>query len=143
MSINNNISPEKVIKKEEKSPFPRAILSAERKENNSGTILDQGVFSKSKNQQGDKNSSLTYNKTEQQNSRGKGLSFISHNNDFSINNKTQANTYENRVITSNTNIDLGNVSNSLVNNINNNISNFNNQEKSSVQISSECISWPN
>ena len=111
MSINNNISPEKVIKKEEKSPFPRAILSAERKENNSGTILGQGVFSKSKNQQGDKNSSLTYNKTEQQNSRGKGLSFISHNNDISINNKTQANTYENRVITSNTNIDLGNVSN--------------------------------
>ena len=139
MSINNNISPEKVIKKEEKSPFPRAILSAERKENNSGTILGQGVFSKSKNQQGDKNSSLTYNKTEQQNSRGKGLSFISHNNDISINNKTQANTYENRVITSNTNIDLGNVSNSLVNNINNNISNFNNQEKSSVQISSENV----
>ena len=128
---NKNISPDKAIKKEEKSPFPRAILSAERKENNSGTILGQGLFSKSKNQNDN-----TYNKTEQINSRGKGISFVSHNNDFSLNNQTKANTLENRVITSNTNV----VSNSLVNNINNNnISNFNNQEKSMVQISSENV----
>ena len=72
---NTVISPSKLLKKEERSPFPRANLSAERKENNSGTILGQNVFSNSKNQQMNKNSSLTWNKTEEQNARSKGFSF--------------------------------------------------------------------
>ena len=70
--INTQVSPNKSIKVEEKSPFPKAILSAERKENNSGTIFGQNVFSNSKKEQLNKNSTLTYNKTEEQNARGKG-----------------------------------------------------------------------
>ena len=83
------VSPNKIVQKEEKSPFPRANLSAERKENNSGTIFGQGVFSKTKNEQGNKNSTLTWNKTEEQNSRVKGFSFAGQNNDISMTDATK------------------------------------------------------
>ena len=53
--VNTNLSPNKIVKQEERSPFPRANLSAERKANNSGTILGQGIFSNSKKEQMNKN----------------------------------------------------------------------------------------
>ena len=127
------VSPNKLVQKEEKSPFPRANLSAERKENNSGTIFGQGVFSKSKNEQGNKNSTLTWNKTEEQNPRVKGLSIIGQNNDISMKDATKTTAFENRVITTTTNnMNMANVSGTLTNNMNNNISNFSNQEKTGV-----------
>ena len=127
------VSPNKLVQKEEKSPFPRANLSAERKENNSGTIFGQGVFSKSKNEQGNKNSTLTWNKTEEQNPRVKGLSIIGQNNDISMKDATKTTSFENRVITTTTNnMNMANVSGTLTNNMNNNISNFSNQEKTGV-----------
>ena len=127
------VSPNKLVQKEEKSPFPRANLSAERKENNSGTIFGQGVFSKSKNEQGNKNSTLTWNKTEEQNPRVKGLSIIGQNNDISMKDATKTTAFENRVITTTTNnMNMANVSGTLTNNMNNNISNFTNQEKTGV-----------
>ena len=95
----DHVSPNKIVQKEEKSPFPRANLSAERKENNSGTIFGQGVFSKTKNEQNNKNSTLTWNKTEEQNSRVKGFSFSGQNNDISMKDATKTNAFENRVIT--------------------------------------------
>ena len=127
------VSPNKLVQKEEKSPFPRANLSAERKENNSGTIFGQGVFSKSKNEQGNKNSTLTWNKTEEQNPRVKGLSIIGQNNDISMKDATKTTAFENRVINTTTNnMNMANVSGTLTNNMNNNISNFSNQEKTGV-----------
>jgi hypothetical protein len=127
------VSPNKLAQKEEKSPFPRANLSAERKDNNSGTIFGQGVFSKSKNEQGNKNSTLTWNKTEEQNPRVKGLSIIGQNNDISMKDATKTTAFENRVITTTTNnMNMANVSGTLTNNMNNNISNFSNQEKTGV-----------
>ena len=127
------VSPNKLVQKEEKSPFPRANLSAERKENNSGTIFGQGVFSKSKNEQGNKNSTLTWNKTEEQNPRVKGFSIIGQNNDISMKDATKTTAFENRVITTTTNnMNMANVSGTLTNNMNNNISNFSNQEKTGV-----------
>ena len=127
------VSPNKLVQKEEKSPFPRAILSAERKENNSGTIFGQGVFSKSKNEQANKNSTLTLNKTEEQNSRVKGLSIIGQKYDISMKDATKTNAFENRVITSTTNnMNIANASGTITNNMNNNISNFSNQEKTEV-----------
>ena len=127
------VSPNKLVQKEEKSPFPRANLSAERKENNSGTIFGQGVFSKSKNEQGNKNSTLTWNKTEEQNPRVKGLSIIGQNNDISMKDATKTTAFENRVITTTTNnMNMANVSGTLTNNMNNNINNFSNQEKTGV-----------
>ena len=127
------VSPNKLVQKEEKSPFPRANLSAERKDNNSGTIFGQGVFSKSKNEQGNKNSTLTWNKTEEQNPRVKGLSIIGQNNDISMKDATKTTAFENRVITTTTNnMNMANVSGTLTNNMNNNISNFSNQEKTGV-----------
>lgn len=127
------VSPNKLVQKEEKSPFPRANLSAERKENNSGIIFGQGVFSKSKNEQGNKNSTLTWNKTEEQNPRVKGLSIIGQNNDISMKDATKTTAFENRVITTTTNnMNMANVSGTLTNNMNNNISNFSNQEKTGV-----------
>ena len=127
------VSPNKLVQKEEKSPFPRANLSAERKENNSGTIFGQGVFSKSKNEQGNKNSTLTWNKTEEQNPRVKGLSIIGQNIDISMKDATKTTAFENRVITTTTNnMNMANVSGTLTNNMNNNISNFSNQEKTGV-----------
>ena len=115
--VNTNLSPNKLVKQEEKSPFPRANLSAERKENNSGTILGQGIFSNSKKDQMNKNSSLTWHKTEEQNTRVKGISFGGDKND-----NTMTNTFNNRVVTTTTttNMNTGNISN-------NNISNFSNQ----------------
>ena len=119
---NTVISPSKLLKKEERSPFPRANLSAERKENNSGTILGQNVFSNSKNQQMNKNSSLTWNKTEEQNARSKGFSF--EKNELSMKDIARTNALNNRIVTTTTttttNINTGNVPT-------NNISNFSNQ----------------
>ena len=135
------VSPNKIVQKEEKSPFPRANLSAERKENNSGTIFGQGVFSKTKNEQGNKNSTLTWNKTEEQNSRVKGFSFAGQNNDISMKDATKTNAFENRVITT-TNMNMANVSGTLTNNMNNNISNFSNQEKTGVFRASSEKEYP-
>ena len=137
------VSPNKLVQKEEKSPFPRANLSAERKENNSGTIFGQGVFSKSKNEQGNKNSTLTWNKTEEQNPRVKGLSIIGQNNDISMKDATKTTAFENRVITTTTNnMNMANVSGTLTNNMNNNISNFSNQEKTGVFRASSEKEYP-
>ena len=129
---NTNVSPNKDIKKEEKSPFQRANLSAERNENNSGTILGQGVFSKSKNTQMNKNSTLTWHKTEEQGNRVKGFSFGMEKNDMSMKDNTRINTFGNRVITTTTTttINTGNISGNLASN--NNISNFNNQEQTNA-----------
>ena len=117
--VNTNLSPNK---QEERSPFPRANLSAERKANNSGTILGQGIFSNSKKEQMNKNSSLTWHKTEEQNSRAKGISFGGDKNDISIKDNTRTNAFSNRVVTTTTtnNINTGNITN-------NNINNFSNQ----------------
>ena len=137
------VSPNKLVQKEEKSPFPRANLSAERKENNSGTIFGRGVFSKSKNEQGNKNSTLTWNKTEEQNPRVKGLSIIGQNNDISMKDATKTTAFENRVITTTTNnMNMANVSGTLTNNMNNNISNFSNQEKTGVFRASSEKEYP-
>ena len=128
--INTQVSPNKSIKVEEKSPFPKAILSAERKENNSGTIFGQSVFSNSKKEQLNKNSALTYNKTEEQNARGKGLSIVSESNDITMKDHTKTNTFENRVITTTTNnMNLGKIPGTFPSN---SVSNFNNQEKTAV-----------
>ena len=120
--VNTNLSPNKIVKQEERSPFPRANLSAERKANNSGTILGQGIFSNSKKEQMNKNSSLTWHKTEEQNSRAKGISFGGDKNDISIKDNTRTNAFSNRVVTTTTtnNINTGNITN-------NNINNFSNQ----------------
>ena len=143
--VNNNISPNKTIQKEEKTPFPRANLSAERKENNSGTLFGQGVFSNSKNVQGNKNSSLTWHKTEELNSRGQGLSIVSQNNDITMKDVPKTNALDNRVITSTTtttNVNIGNISGNLVSNTNNNISNLNNQESTGVFRASSQKKYP-
>ena len=118
---NTVVSPPKILKKQEQSPFPKVNnLSAQRNENNSGTILGQNVFSGSKKKQMNKNSALTWNKTEEQNARIKGLTF--DKNDFSINDFARTNALNNRMVTTTTttNINTGNISD-------NNISNFNNQ----------------
>ena len=111
--VNTNLSPNKIVKQEERSPFPRANLSAERKDNNSGTILGQGIFSNSKKEQMNKNSSLTWHKTEEQNSRAKGISFGGDKNDISIKDTTRTNAFNNRVVTTTTttNINTGNITN--------------------------------
>ena len=143
--VNNNISPNKTIQKEEKTPFPRANLSAERKENNSGTLFGQGVFSNSKNVQGNKNSSLTWHKTEELSSRGQGLSIVSQNNDITMKDVPKTNALDNRVITSTTtttNVNIGNISGNLVSNTNNNISNLNNQESTGVFRASSQKKYP-
>jgi len=143
--VNNNISPNKTIQKEEKTPFPRANLSAERKENNSGTLFGQGVFSNSKNVQGNKNSSLTWHKTEELSSRGQGLSIVSQNNDITMKDVPKTNALDNRVITSTTtttNVNIGNISGNLVSNTNNNISNLNNQENTGVFRASSQKKYP-
>ena len=120
---NSVVSPPKILKKQEQSPFPKVNnLSAQRNENNSGTILGQNVLSGSKNKQTNKNSTLTWNKTEEQNSRNKGLTF--DKNDFSMNDIARTSALNNRMVTTTTtttNINTGNISN-------NNISNFNNNQ---------------
>ena len=137
----SNISPDKnknMIPQGEKSPFPKANFSAERKENNSGTIFGQNAFSNSKKEEINKNSSLTWHKTEEQNSRIKGFGAIPENNN---NNNSKSNAYENRVITTTTTTTINNFNQgNLLNNnskstLGNNISNFNNQinqEKTTV-----------
>ena len=133
---NINASPEKIIKKEEKSPFPKANLSAERKEINSGTIFGQNAFSNSKNKQENKNASLIWNKTEEQNARGKGLSIISDKNDVTMKDNS-SNNFENRFNTSITNnLNIRNSQRSSSNNIDDNINNLNNQEKTKLYGSS-------
>ena len=69
-----------------------------------------------------KNSSLTWHKTEEQNSRAKGISFGGDKNDISIKDNTRTNAFSNRVVTTTTtnNINTGNITN-------NNINNFSNQ----------------
>ena len=72
-NINNkNVSPLKEIKEEKASPFPKAILSEQRKQSNSGVNFAQGSFSKTKNTQQDNSSSNYFNKTVEQNNRIKG-----------------------------------------------------------------------
>ena len=73
-NINNkNVSPLREIKEEKASPFPKAILSEQRKQNNSGVDFTQGSFSKTKNSQQDNSSSNYFNKTVEQNNRIKGI----------------------------------------------------------------------
>ena len=73
-NINNkNISPLREIKEEKASPFPKAILSEQRKQSNSGVNFAQGSFSKTKNTQQDNSSSNYFNKTVEQNNRIKGI----------------------------------------------------------------------
>ena len=58
---NTVVSPPKILKKQEQSPFPKVNnLSAQRNENNSGTILGQNVLSGSKNKQTNKNEILSF-----------------------------------------------------------------------------------
>ena len=72
-NINNkNVSPLREIKEEKASPFPKAILSEQRKQSNSGVNFAQGSFSKTKNTQQDNSSSNYFNKTVEQNNRIKG-----------------------------------------------------------------------
>ena len=76
---NYKVSPNKVIP-EEKSPFQRANLSAQRNALNSGNILGQTSLSKQKNNlQENKSSSKAGSKTEEQVYRTKGLNFVSGN----------------------------------------------------------------
>ena len=73
-NINNkNVSPLREIKEEKASPFPKAILSEQRKQNNSGVDFTQGSFSKTKNSQQDNSTSNYFNKTVEQNNRIKGI----------------------------------------------------------------------
>ena len=96
----NYISPNKIIK-EEKSPFQRANLSEQRDINNTSNIIGQKSLSKTKNsQQGNITSSMTWNKTEEQNNRAKGLNILSQTNNISSNNIS--NTFGNRIVTTTT-----------------------------------------
>ena len=110
----NYISPNKIIK-EERSPFQRANLSEQRDINNSSNIYGQKSLSKTKNtQQGNITSSMTWNKTEEQNNRAKGLNILSQTNNISSNNIS--NTFDNRMLTTN-NISSNNISNTFGNRI--------------------------
>jgi len=110
----NYISPNKIIK-EERSPFQRANLSEQRDINNSSNIFGQKSLSKTKNtQQGNITSSMTWNKTEEQNNRAKGLNILSQTNNISSNNIS--NTFDNRMLTTN-NISSNNISNTFGNRI--------------------------
>ena len=96
----NYISPNKVIK-EERSPFQKANLSEQRDINNTGNILGQKSLSKTKNIQQDiKSSSMTWNKTEEQNNRPKGLNILSQTNNTTSSNIN--NTLGNRIVTTTT-----------------------------------------
>ena len=91
---NNYVSPNKIIPEEEKSPFPRATnLSAQRNAINSGTIFDQISLSKQKNIQEKQSSSKTFNKTEEQVNRMKGINFTSDNSN---------NIFQSRIVTTKT-----------------------------------------
>ena len=110
----NYISPNKIIK-EERSPFQRANLSEQRDINNSSNVFGQKSLSKTKNtQQGNITSSMTWNKTEEQNNRAKGLNILSQTNNISSNNIS--NTFDNRTLTTN-NISSNNISNTFGNRI--------------------------
>ena len=110
----NYISPNKIIK-EERSPFQRANLSEQRDINNSSNIFGQKSLSKTKNtQQGNITSSMTWNKTEEQNNRAKGLNILSQTNNISSNNIS--NTFDNRMLSTN-NISSNNISNTFGNRI--------------------------
>ena len=139
-------SPDKLNKKEEKSPFNKVNFSAQRNSDNSGNIFSRGTFSNSKNEQSSsQNKALTYQKTEEQKFRGKGLNIIEGkigmNNSNMMNNSKTTNTninvseFNNRNITSTTTNIINGTNNVYLagmisnNTSNNNISNLNDQQK--------------
>ena len=119
---NNYISPTKIIQ-EERSPFQRANLTAERNVGNANATIGQISLSKTKNNIQEKRSSSktkTLNKTEEiNNSRKKGFNFLFEKNDNSnntnINSNINTGSFQNRVITTTTTTTTSNISNTFQN----------------------------
>ena len=101
-----------IVKKvpiEEKSPFDRANFSAQRNENNSGTIFGRGIFSNSKDERKEQNKALSFQRTVEQKNRQKGLNNMNFNINLDmdidmLNDTTKDNQQRNKLINSTTNI---------------------------------------
>ena len=122
-----------IVKKvpiEEKCPFNRANYSAQRNENNSGTIFGRGIFSNSKDEQKEQNKALSFQRTVEQKNRQKGLNNINFNIKMDmdidmLNDTSKDNQQRNKLINSTTNIINSSNTTGLLGNNMNNISSFN------------------
>ena len=122
-----------IVKKvpiEEKCPFNRANYSAQRNENNSGTIFGRGIFSNSKDEQKEQNKALSFQRTVEQKNRQKGLNNMNFNINMDmdidmLNDTSKDNQQRNKLINSNTNIINSSNTTGLLGNNMNNISSFN------------------
>ena len=122
-----------IVKKvpiEEKCPFNRANYSAQRNENNSGTIFGRGIFSNSKDEQKEQNKALSFQRTVEQKNRQKGLNNMNFNIKMDmdidmLNDTSKDNQQRNKLINSNTNIINSSNTTGLLGNNMNNISSFN------------------
>ena len=122
-----------IVKKvpiEEKSPFNRANFSAQRNENNSGTIFGRGIFSNSKDEQKEQNKALSFQRTVEQKNRQKGLNNMNFNINIDmdidmLNDTSKDNQQRNKLINSTTNIINSSNTTGLLGNNMNNISSFN------------------
>ncbi len=122
-----------IVKKvpiEEKCPFNRANYSAQRNENNSGTIFGRGIFSNSKDEQKEQNKALSFQRTVEQKNRQKGLNNMNFNINIDmdidmLNDTSKDNQQRNKLINSTTNIINSSNTTGLLGNNMNNISSFN------------------
>ena len=122
-----------IVKKvpiEEKCPFNRANYSAQRNENNSGTIFGRGIFSNSKDEQKEQNKALSFQRTVEQKNRQKGLNNMNFNINMDmdidmLNDTSKDNQQRNKLINSTTNIINSSNTTGLLGNNMNNISSFN------------------